>query len=320
MNCGYFVIMDFSDRSLKLTYSPLEFDLDAAHWVMENILPWEMPCELTLKIEEEISKTVSCLGGNVETLRTVTEDVNAYSTISDQIFQSDQCLSPEEDGMGFSNDQNSPLIFLERGLIKRRPQVVVSSPEDNPTHTDLTSSSKLMEDEVSSCSHVCDTYNSFCPETEITIRDGFTSAEVNSQYSNRISGEKQDYNDNKTILITDEDTRMNFSNMDDTEGESGHGMGLSKATYQIMDECSCVGFNIGLKSVERPISHSIIDLVAQKWKSFRSCQEDFKLDSSVNHKDVIRIIDLTSSLTHLISDADILLGQCQLITLVRSLC
>lgn len=41
------------------TYSPLPFDIDAAHLVMPRLIPWEFRCELSEKVGEEVNKTIS---------------------------------------------------------------------------------------------------------------------------------------------------------------------------------------------------------------------------------------------------------------------
>ncbi|CAA7400890.1 unnamed protein product [Spirodela intermedia] len=383
------------DRNMQLTYSPLQFDLDAAHWVIESFLPWSFPCELSLKVEEEISNTVSSLLENQGIIHSFTkEDITvsidtprniATGTGEDAMmknvcpsFQYNESSTPINDSMGFSDALGS-LLTSPDGSFKHKSGTILSSESadlyasdtnlDINTHVmrfpqpmedanctnscaDLfvesaaLSSDSFMIDKIASSSHVCNTYTSTCtpelsvvPETEISNRDGFPSTTVNSpDFSSRlvdfslnnsgselpVSQEDVDHVE-ESILVADEDPMSKFANIDELDRESVHGneepdasqiegdVGLSRG-YQIMDECSCAGFSLELMPVDRSLSHPIIHSVNEKWKKLRSCQEDLRLHMTSAQKDALNILDLTSGLTNLISDADILLGRCQLLT------
>ncbi|XP_078440940.1 P-loop containing nucleoside triphosphate hydrolases superfamily protein isoform X2 [Wolffia australiana] len=276
---------DGTDRIMKLTYSPLQFDLDAAHWVLETVLPWAIPCQLALKVEEEISKAVTSSDDN-------------QITMNFPYFPSDESLPPKDEGQSFSDDLGSPLAYTE-GFKSRTHQTILSSDEDT--------SSKLMPDEITNCSHVCDTYNSFCPETEISNRDDFQCDEVDSLVN---SGAAKDCDERRTLLIVDEDTRMNFGDINQAEKLSVH----RNEGPEIMDESSRIGFSMLIKPTASSTPTKIANPIVQKWKSLRSCPELTRSNSSLDHNEAFRILDITSRLTHLISDADILLLRCQLLT------
>lgn len=389
---------DYLDRSMQLTYSPLQFDLDAAHWAIESFLPWAFPCELSLKVEEEISKTVSLLLENQGIIHSfakedMTVPIDAPSNIAtgmgeDAImenvcptFQYNESLTPINDYMGFSDPLGSLSTFPD-GSLKHRSRTILSSESadlyasdtnlDTNTHVmrfpqqmedpnctsscaDLfvesttLSSGSFMIDTIACSSHVCNTYTSTCipelsvvPETEISDRDGFPSTTVNSpEFSSRladfslsnpgseqpVSQEDVDHVD-ESIVVADKYPMSKVENIDEVDRESVHGneepdasqiqgdVGLSRG-YQIMDECSCAGFSGELMSVDFSRSHPIIHSVNEKWKKLRSCQEDLRLHMTSGQKDALKILDLTSGLTNLLSDADVLLERCQLLTSVR---
>ncbi|XP_008802093.2 uncharacterized protein LOC103716027 [Phoenix dactylifera] len=51
---------DHTDRKMQFTtYSPLPFDIDAAHLIMPRLIPFEFRCELSEKVGKEINKTIS---------------------------------------------------------------------------------------------------------------------------------------------------------------------------------------------------------------------------------------------------------------------
>ncbi|CAA6664322.1 unnamed protein product [Spirodela intermedia] len=333
-------------------------------------LPWSFPCELSLKVEEEISNTVSSLLENQGIIHSFTkEDITvsidtprniATGTGEDAMmknvcpsFQYNESSTPINDSMGFSDALGSLLTSPDGNLyasdtnldinthVMRFPQPMedancTNSCADLFVESAALSSDSFMIDKIASSSHVCNTYTSTCtpelsvvPETEIINSPDFSSRLVDFSLNNSgselpVSQEDVDHVE-ESILVADEDPMSKFANIDELDRESVHGneepdasqiegdVGLSRG-YQIMDECSCAGFSLELMPVDRSLSHPIIHSVNEKWKKLRSCQEDLRLHMTSAQKDALNILDLTSGLTNLISDADILLGRCQLLT------
>uniref|UniRef100_A0A1D1Y003 ATPase family AAA domain-containing protein 5 n=1 Tax=Anthurium amnicola TaxID=1678845 RepID=A0A1D1Y003_9ARAE len=140
------------DRNVQFTYSPLLFDLDAAHWVITKIIPWEIPCKLSLKVEEEISKSLSALAENLGIMHSLKEEddmaepIDALNTgeyetgtgtvrdivlkSKSPISQNAEFLAPSSDHGEFSDDSESPLTFARRGANHRTDTVLSSQSGD----------------------------------------------------------------------------------------------------------------------------------------------------------------------------------------------
>lgn len=52
---------DITEKTIQCTASPVPFDIDAAHLAIARVIPWDFRCELSERVEEEISKVVSAL-------------------------------------------------------------------------------------------------------------------------------------------------------------------------------------------------------------------------------------------------------------------
>ncbi|MQL86296.1 hypothetical protein Taro_018826 [Colocasia esculenta] len=391
-------------EKIQCTYSPLLFDLDAAHQVVTKITPWAIPCELALKVEEEIAKAISIAGNQVILHQLKEEDDSVEPTYAlhvskDRtagspamgknpcpIFQHAEFLSPSKDHDDFSDDSSSPLTFTRRRL-KHKTDTVLSSESGDVLATDTSihigspiansippgacdlqsshpndhlhclnpfdesfaehvnlSRDPFMTAEIASTSHVCDSYMSRCmhevslvPETEISNRQGHQSPTsshfsaslhdflISNVGSMQALSQEEVNNVNGTILATCKDPYKEGANMHEIYTESVHGneeVGLSEKEagvdlsrgYQLMDECSRAGFGIEFVPLDSFKRHAVGGSVEETWRKLRNCHEDLKSHVTPGQRDAIKILDLTSGLTDLISEADILLRSCLSLT------
>ncbi|KAL2467727.1 P-loop containing nucleoside triphosphate hydrolase superfamily protein [Forsythia ovata] len=81
--------------------------------------------------------------------------------------------------------------------------------------------------------------------------------------------------------------------------------------YQVMDECSRVDFIRRLKSFTNPEPDRVIDSLQETWKNLRGCHEDFKQYVTFEEKNACQALNLAHGMSNLISEADLLLRDCQ---------
>ncbi|KAI0498817.1 hypothetical protein KFK09_019712 [Dendrobium nobile] len=55
---------DITEKTIQRTKSPVPYDIDAVHLAIPQVIPWDLRCELSERVEEEISKAVSALEEN----------------------------------------------------------------------------------------------------------------------------------------------------------------------------------------------------------------------------------------------------------------
>ncbi|KAK9270529.1 hypothetical protein L1049_026110 [Liquidambar formosana] len=118
-----------------------------------------------------------------------------------------------------------------------------------------------------------------------------------------------------------------MKNSCDVNGESTHGEEVGDSQnehleavmrgYQVMDECSRMDFNRKLKSVDEPRSSVLTDSVQETWRKLRGCHSDLRQYVTSEQKDASRILKLAFGMSNLISEADMLLSNCQFDSMER---
>ncbi|KAA8546400.1 hypothetical protein F0562_002861 [Nyssa sinensis] len=81
--------------------------------------------------------------------------------------------------------------------------------------------------------------------------------------------------------------------------------------HQLMDECSRMDFSRGCRSTEKPRSWMVIDSVQETWRRLRVCHTDLRKYVTPEMKDTSQVLKLAYRMSNLISEADLLLGDCQ---------
>ncbi|KAJ9537777.1 hypothetical protein OSB04_030510 [Centaurea solstitialis] len=84
--------------------------------------------------------------------------------------------------------------------------------------------------------------------------------------------------------------------------------------YQMMDECSRIDFDRKAESMHRPKPVASTDLVQETWRKLRNCDDELRKYVSVEEKDTLEALGISYGMTNLISEADLLLSDCQSLT------
>ncbi|KVH93074.1 hypothetical protein Ccrd_004887 [Cynara cardunculus var. scolymus] len=84
--------------------------------------------------------------------------------------------------------------------------------------------------------------------------------------------------------------------------------------YQMMDECSRIDFNKKAESIHRQKPVASMDLVQETWRKLRNCENELRQYVSVEEKDTLEALGISYGMTNLISEADLLLADCQSLT------
>ncbi|XAR55573.1 hypothetical protein NMG60_11035684 [Bertholletia excelsa] len=84
--------------------------------------------------------------------------------------------------------------------------------------------------------------------------------------------------------------------------------------YQVMDECSRIDFARGTKSKDELRSSVLVDSVQETWRQFHGCHTDLRQYMTSGEIDASLALKLACGMANLISEADILLNGCQLLT------
>ena len=77
-----------------------------------------------------------------------------------------------------------------------------------------------------------------------------------------------------------------------------------------MDECSRMDCSRGVKSKNKPRSSGLLDSIQDTWRRIRGCHTDLRQYVTPEQKDASRVLKLAYGMSNLISEADILLGDC----------
>ncbi|XP_059631837.1 uncharacterized protein LOC132274545 isoform X2 [Cornus florida] len=117
----------------------------------------------------------------------------------------------------------------------------------------------------------------------------------------------------KISEITENTCNIDTVLVDGEEMGDSHieGMEAVPRGYQVMDECSRMDFCRGSKSIEKPLSWAATDSVQETWRKLRACHTDLRQYVTPELKDASQVLELASGMTDLISEADLLLGDCQ---------
>ncbi|KAI7738510.1 hypothetical protein M8C21_000214 [Ambrosia artemisiifolia] len=84
--------------------------------------------------------------------------------------------------------------------------------------------------------------------------------------------------------------------------------------YQMMDECSRIEFSEKSESIHGPKSVGSADAVQETWRKLRNCSKELSQYVSVEEKDTLEALGISYGMTNLISEADLLLADCQSLT------
>ncbi|XP_057795779.1 uncharacterized protein LOC131011898 isoform X2 [Salvia miltiorrhiza] len=81
--------------------------------------------------------------------------------------------------------------------------------------------------------------------------------------------------------------------------------------FQLFDECSRVDIVRKLKSLDCAVADQPIDIVKETWKSLQNQSKDFKMYVTAEERMACQVLISSHGISNLISDADLLLKDCQ---------
>ncbi|KAK3036787.1 hypothetical protein RJ639_030817 [Escallonia herrerae] len=81
--------------------------------------------------------------------------------------------------------------------------------------------------------------------------------------------------------------------------------------HQVLDECSLMDFSTRSNCMDASWSSEVTDVVQETWRKLRLCRINLQQHASLREKDAFRIVELANKMTRLISEADLLLADCQ---------
>ncbi|XP_022880794.1 uncharacterized protein LOC111398071 [Olea europaea var. sylvestris] len=120
------------------------------------------------------------------------------------------------------------------------------------------------------------------------------------------------------VLPTDQEILGNKSDTNEVLGYREEvGDSLSKHEedvprgYQLMDECSRIDFIRRLNSFTDPEPDCVIDSLQETWKNLRAGGENFKQYVTSEEKNACQALNLAHGMSNLISEADLLIRDCQ---------
>lgn len=181
----------------------------------------------------------------------------------------------------------------------------------------------------------CVPESSFVPETEINnvaeLKSGTVSCchvadtleEVSVSYSLPVEASsplksKLGIHEKSDILARDHDKVTEFPCQEEVQdSQIEHVEAVSRA-HQVMDEFSRIGFNVGSKILE-PRSMVESNSVQESWNKLRSNCTDLREYVESEQEHACQIVHLTHRMTDLISEGDLFLSNCHLLTTVSAM-
>ncbi|KAM7507737.1 hypothetical protein LguiA_018190 [Lonicera macranthoides] len=247
-----------------------------------------------------------------------------------------------------SNSMDSPIAFTRRN-IRSKPDAVVSSDSEEELvsvqqFNDTNNVEKMGADfcqysetadflnfnDFNDFNDTCKSFDvscvpesliqqpSFVPETEIDNGSTLFSATVSCAHVSNYGSMVPEL---LPVEAGSDQTLECFCNTGDINIESTHGEGVGDShvehvesvtrEHQVMDECSRMDFSRSAVSMEKPGDSVAIDFVQETWRKLRDCDMGLRQYVTLEQKDTSQVLKLASGMSNLISEADLLLSDCQ---------
>ncbi|KAK7373146.1 hypothetical protein VNO80_06544 [Phaseolus coccineus] len=333
-----------SDRKVPKVYGLLPFDLEACHQIIPKILPWNYPSELSQLIEKEVAKSIatmdenSCLQGSVNKELDINErkkdldvkcmntdyletkvkrikrsltDYNGVESQHSAISEFSNCsgspvTSSWQKGpskLGFEKDpHNAHSLDVHEEVYKTRSLESNSEYQMNQTYpstsfyascsvpeTAIQKGIKPMSGPVSSCCHA--------GPVEVSLNNEQTPITFSvCQSLDKLPQNSDPFAD--TEIPESSSTEAAVQNFRD---------GNTKTTTvsNVIDEPSQADFISNSNFLDSSSSEPM-DMIQKLWRELRICKKDLEQHANSEQLNVIQVLRLTSGLTDLISEADLL--------------
>lgn len=339
------------DNQVKKIYDPLGFDLDAGHRILPKIIPFVFPSLLAEIVEREITRSLMMVDEDPSLTGIVEEEEELNNIEAKKEAMLSRHHSNQDDNdftppfgtpCEVSNSMDSPIAFTRRN-IRSKPDAVVSSDSEEELvsvkqFNDTNNEEKMGADfcqysvtaDFSNFNGTCKSFDvscvpesliqqpSFVPETEIDNGSTLFSATVSCAH---MSNNGSMIPELLPVEAGSDQTLEFFCNTSDINIESAHGEGVGDShvervesvtrEHQVMDECSRMDFSRSAVSMEKPGDSVAIDFVQETWRKFRDCDMGLRQYVALEQKDTSQVLKLTSGMSNLISEADLLLSDCQ---------
>ncbi|KAK8971152.1 hypothetical protein KSP40_PGU020778 [Platanthera guangdongensis] len=354
-----------TDHSLHSTKISVPFDIDAAHFAIPKIIPWDFHCELSEKLENEICRTISTVNQNDSLVGIALQhklsskgnfdpwEINSFvnGPASQSLHNHKKFLNHIDNLEILFDDSYSPLSSSQR-LFQKKHDIALSSPSNplptspitltSPTHEihGILPIARIEESfnsfEETSISRVCDTYDihdvSCVPQSSLVSED---KTNTTSCFLSGAISHKQDLTSFSSpnrftcirpeVHLTNSDERTleaskfsrnaafyleSIQGNEDLVGFENEVKYESSHFQLINDECSRAGFNVCSALKERFACSQEVASVPEAWRKFRTFRGQYKSLLSANSKHASSVASITSKLTDLISEMDIIHQSC----------
>ncbi|CAH1425734.1 unnamed protein product [Lactuca virosa] len=325
------------DNEMHNTYAPLLFDTNASHHVLPQLIPSGHTSKLSEIIEKEITKSSLLAEKYDNTMMEIIEEEDENIEAKKDEMLRRHCSDQDENKFSaqcFPSCSSSPVAFTKRTLQKKHDPGMSDSgdclpdvPEDVIEEVVVEKrirrkyNSVMSSDSEDECFDVsCVPESTFVPETELGngmcsdggIEDGAMSMDITSrtvamEFHNSCEEDKAP----SMAVATDSglDSAPNHGEeIGDSHVEPTAGL---PREYQMMDECSRIDFS---KKLEPESELESVDIVQETWRKLRNCEHELRQYVSNEEKDSLEALQLSHGITNLISEADLLLSDCQLLT------
>lgn len=254
-------------------------------------------------------------------------DNERFPAISDK--DANKTLFPEVDG-GFPSDypslQNCLSTSTGMQLCSEAEKLVENQYRCSETAIDLHTRDTCKSVDVS-----CVPESTFVPETEIDNGTAMLFSRVScGQVADTLELSVSNVFKQTPLLVEAENLNKSIAKVDinsDLLGDTCDAIAVSShesvedsqnehveagmREYQVMDECSRMDFNRKFKQPEKTRSCAGNDLVQKSWRKLRDQHTDLRHYVTSELKDSSRIIKVAYGISNLISEAELLLSNCQ---------
>ncbi|KAK8594060.1 hypothetical protein V6N13_125870 [Hibiscus sabdariffa] len=153
-------------------------------------------------------------------------------------------------------------------------------------------------------------YTNFAETTEVSVScalsEDLMPVEINDSCKFIHKAVKSSDMLNGTCSVTAEASHEEVGNSQNEYYEA------ASSGHTVMDECSRMNFTKKSFSMGKLRNHVTTDLVQESWRKLRGSHADMKKYVDLEARDTTEILELTSRMSDLISQADILLSKCQI--------
>ncbi|KAF5787232.1 putative checkpoint protein Rad17/Rad24 [Helianthus annuus] len=339
------------DSEVRNTYAPLLFEPNAGHHVLPQMIPFGYTSKLSETIDNEITKSTLLTKKDAMLMETIEEEEDENNNTQDINSKKDEmlrihCFEQEENnGLEFTRrtlqkkydpvtsydsepcwnedvlnitDELNEETPVETRNSRRKYNAVLSSDSEEECFNEDTCHPSEVPD-VS-----CVPESSYVPETEIENGTMMYSTMCSSgcDYGIEKGPTNTDSETNNRNHGCEEDKVVRDLDLDNHEQVHGEEIGDSHIEptesiprdYQMMDECSRIEFSKKSESVHGFKSAGSTDAVQETWRKLRNCSKELSQYVSVEEKDTLEALRISYGMTNLISEADLLLADCQSLT------